>query len=142
MTLRVELRHHLRVMNDGAGDEMGEEADEEEVGERALRLGFALAEIDEVGDLREGEEGDAERKDDTAEVAREPADAVEEVQEREEVLEPEEQKQISGDGGDERGGFRALRCDACDDARGDEVEQDGGAEEEEIFRIPVAVEEE
>ena len=56
-------------MNDGAGDEMGEEADEEEVGEEVLRLGFALAEIDEVGDLREGEEGDAQRKDDAAEVA-------------------------------------------------------------------------
>ena len=60
----AELGHHLLVVEDGAGDEVGEEGDEEEIGEEVLALGLALGEIDEVGDLGEGEEGDAEGQQD------------------------------------------------------------------------------
>ncbi len=60
----AELGHHLLVVEDGAGDEVGEEGDEEEVREEVLALGLALREVDEVGDLGEGEEGDAEREED------------------------------------------------------------------------------
>ena len=58
----AELRHHLLVVEDGAGDEVGEEGDEEEVGEEVLALRLALGEVDQVGDLGEGEEGDAQGK--------------------------------------------------------------------------------
>ena len=51
-------------MEDGAGDEVREECDEDEVGEEVLPLGLALREVDEVGDLGEGEERDSERKKD------------------------------------------------------------------------------
>ena len=40
-----ELRHHLLVVQDGAGDEVWEEGDEEDVAEQALAFGLALGEV-------------------------------------------------------------------------------------------------
>ena len=55
----AELRHHLFVVEDGAGDEVGKEGDEEEIGEKVLALGLTLGEVDEIRDLGKGEERNA-----------------------------------------------------------------------------------
>ena len=56
------------MVEDGAGDEVRKEGDEEEIGEEVLAFSLALGEIDEVGDLGEGEEADAERKENAVRV--------------------------------------------------------------------------
>ena len=60
----AELRHHLAVMDQRPGDQVGEEGDEEQVVGEVILLGLAAVGIDEVGDLEEGEEGDREGEDD------------------------------------------------------------------------------
>ena len=59
-----ELGHHLLVVDDRSGDELGEEGDEQQVVGEVVFAGLAAVGIDEVGDLLEGEERDAERQDD------------------------------------------------------------------------------
>jgi hypothetical protein len=85
------------VVEDGAGDEVGEEGDKEEVGEEVLALGLALGEVDEVGDLGEGEEGDAERKQDRVGIEVGQVQGLDQEQDLEEVLEVEEGEQVEGD---------------------------------------------
>ena len=43
---------------------MRKECDEEAVIKQAVERGNALFQVDEIGDLREGKKGDAERQDD------------------------------------------------------------------------------
>ncbi len=126
-------------MEDGAGDEVGEEGDEEDVGDDVLLLGDALLQVDEVGDLGKGEEGDAERKDDFAEVMRADAGVAEEVEERKQVLEVNEGADVDDDGGDDERAFPLFRRTG-DGYREEVVEQDGGEQEKDILRIPEAVE--
>src|SRR5437764_12162938 len=59
---RSELRHHLAVVQDRTGDEMREEAHEERIVEKAWFLRPSAVHVDQIGDLREGEEADAERQ--------------------------------------------------------------------------------
>ena len=59
-----ELREHLRRADDGPGDEVREEADEEQVVEVApRRLELAAPDVDRVAHRLEREERDAERQD-------------------------------------------------------------------------------
>ena len=55
----AELEHHLLVVEDGASDQVREKSDEQEIREKVLALCLSLGEIDKVGDLGEGEKGDA-----------------------------------------------------------------------------------
>ncbi len=108
----AELGHHLLVMEDGAGDEVGEEGDEEEIGEEVLALGLSLGEIDEVGDLGEGEEGDAERKQDGVGIDVGEMQGLEEEERFEEVLEVEEGEEIESDAEEEEAVAEARVSDA------------------------------
>ena len=47
-------------MNDRARDKVGKKRNEDGIGKQALELGDPFSEIDEVGNLREGEERNAE----------------------------------------------------------------------------------
>ncbi len=135
-----ELRHHLAVVDDGACDEVGEEGDEEDVGEEILAGCNVLREVDEIGDLGEGEEGDAKREDDVGEVVAEEADVVEPAEHGEEVLEPDEQAEVDGDGGNED--FLLCTFLGAGYAEGEEVvDEDGGDEKEDVGGVPVAVKE-
>src|SRR5947207_758825 len=57
-----ELRHHLLVVQNGAGNQVREVGDEQQVREKALHLSLSLSEIDQIRDLRESEKRDAEWK--------------------------------------------------------------------------------
>ena len=59
-----ELGHHLLVMDDGARQEMGKEGDEERIIQEVVFLGPARVGVDEIGDLGERKEADAQRQDD------------------------------------------------------------------------------
>ena len=98
----AELRHHLLVVEDGAGDEVGEEGDEDEIGEEVLSLGLSLREIDEVGDLREGEEGDSERKKDGVRIDVGEVESLDQQEDFEEVFEVEEGEEVEGDSEEEQ----------------------------------------
>ncbi|MPM24677.1 hypothetical protein SDC9_71161 [bioreactor metagenome] len=58
-----KLRNHLLVVQDGAGDQMREEGDEEHIAQKAFFLDQTRAAIQQKADLREGEERDAQRQD-------------------------------------------------------------------------------
>jgi len=59
----AELRHHLAVVHDGSGDELRKEQHEQAVIAQA-ELGDAPGlDIDQEGDLLEGDERDAQRQD-------------------------------------------------------------------------------
>ncbi len=141
VALLLELRHDFCVVQDGAGDEMGEEGDEEEVALEVLLVRGALLQVDEVGDLGEGEKGDAEREDDVDPVAGRVHDGGDAVKRRDEVFEVAEGGQVGDDGGPEQEfGGDGVGDFAADERAGKVVEQDGAAEQEEVRRPPEAVE--
>ena len=61
---RGELRHHFAVVQDRPGDQVREEGDEHQVVQEAAILRHALLAVDQVAELGEGEERDAERQHD------------------------------------------------------------------------------
>ena len=63
MWLGRRTRHDLAIMQDRAGDQMREEGHERGVVDQATIPGGALFDVDQVADLREREERDAERQD-------------------------------------------------------------------------------
>ena len=121
---------------------MGEEGDEDGVGEQSLTARDALAEVDEVGDLGEGKEADAEGEDDIGKGVVDEVVGREEVEQGEEVFEVRQQQEIGDDGGDQPTGAGGFREAVLQAQRKEEVHEDGGGEEDEIGGIPVAVEEE
>ena len=59
----VKLRLHVLVPDDGAGHDLGEEADVQGKRQRvSLRLGFAAVHVKDIGQRREREKRDAERQ--------------------------------------------------------------------------------
>src|ERR1019366_3572321 len=62
-----ELRHHFGMMNDGAGNQVREERDEQQEVAQIIFADNSAADIRQVGDLREREERNAQRQDDLAE---------------------------------------------------------------------------
>lgn len=64
-----------------------------------MLFGDALTQIDQIGDLSEGEEGYAEREKDLLEAAMDESVMIEEVQQRKEILEPHQEEQIAHDSG-------------------------------------------
>ena len=59
-----QLRAHLRVVNDRAGDQVREDRDEQRVGDEIGLVGPASIAVDQVGELGEGEKRDSDGHDD------------------------------------------------------------------------------
>ena len=72
----------------------GEEGYEEQIREEVLHLRLSLRQIHEVGDLREGEEGDSEWQDDGLEIGVDEVQSLEREEKFEAVLEVEENQQV------------------------------------------------
>jgi hypothetical protein len=98
-------------MNDRPSDEVGKEGDEYGVGEQALLFGDTLTQIDQIRDLSEGEEGYAKREKNLLEAAMDEPVMIEEIEQRKEILEPHQEKQIANDSGGEptAANFFAIR---------------------------------
>ena len=62
--LPAELMHHLRPARQGAGDRLREEGDVERVAVERIERRPAALQVDQIHDVVEGEEGDAERQPD------------------------------------------------------------------------------
>ena len=95
-----ELRQHVAVMDDGAGDELREEGDEERVVGEAVFARLALVRVDQIGDLLEGEEGDGQRQDDGVEVEVGSGEGVEAADGEVGVFEVAEQGEVEEDAED------------------------------------------
>src|SRR5690606_37883264 len=61
---RHELRHHLAMMHDGAGDQLGEKCNEEHVAQQVVFERPLPMTVHQVRDLLESEETDGERQHD------------------------------------------------------------------------------
>src|SRR5271170_1192397 len=94
-----ELRHDLAVMQDGPGDQVREKSYKQHVADKPLRLGCSLSQIDQVGNLRKGEERNAERQNDTAHRVMQSSDSIQKMKEGEQVLEIKQRSQIEADPG-------------------------------------------
>ena len=106
----ADLRQEVAGADDGSGDEVREEEDEQhEVGQVALGRHAAAVDVHDIIDRLEGVEGDADGGEDLPAAASEAADAaaVQRFQERAEeeigIFEIAEQAEVGGDAdGDER----------------------------------------
>ena len=104
----LELRDHLGVMHQRAGDQMREEGHEQRVADDvALDLG-AAHHVDQIGDLLEGEEGDAERQHDVDERQRRAGQRSQAVEDEIGVFEIAQHREIERDA-ERAGGAAAQR---------------------------------
>ena len=136
---RGELRHHLAVVQDRSGQQMREKAHEQRVVEQARLFRLAATDVDEVCDLGEGEEADAQRQDDMRESERQ-AGEIGGVAHREVgVLEHAEKQQVGADAARKQR-FRVARA-SVQRAADREVEADARQDQRQVLRAPPAVEE-
>ena len=133
-----ELRHHLAVMQDRAGEQVREERDEKRVVGKERFLRFAPIDVDQISDLSEREKADAQRQREMKE-RRRIADQVRRVDEEEVgVFEYPEQCKIRRDS--ER--QHRARRPRLQQARNAEIEGDAAEDQRQMPRIPPAVEKE
>ena len=136
-----ELRDDLAVQHDGAGDQLGEEGDEERVIHEVIaRHGVPVA-VDDVGELLEGEEGDAQgqRQPVQREVS---AQGVQVFAEEVVVFEPEEHAQVPGQAQQHQGQTPRLLLRAEHELAQRVVEQDAPGDDRDIGGIVPSVEHE
>ena len=126
------------------GDEVGKVRDEQRVGNEPRLRGLALARVDEKGDLGEREERNSERQDDRCQGNVDPGELPQRFDEKVGVLEITERGEIGGDRERQhllRGAGTTELAQATDRATQVEVDDDGREQQQEVLRIPVAVEE-
>ena len=124
---------------------MGEERDEHGIRKQSLTSRDALAKVDQVGDLGEGEKRNAEGQNHIRKGVSERPVRVKEVEKREEVLVINEQQNIRHDGQHQDAGLAVLRtrCTVAgftEAAREEKVHQHAGAQQQQVRGVPVAVE--
>jgi len=138
-----ELRHHFLVMQDRPGDQVREERHEQHVAQQAALADDARAAIEQIADLREREERDAERQDERIHRAVRDAEAGQEVEQRREILVMDQHREIRGDA---RAGDRALQARPAGGAQhalADRVvERDRRGQQRDELRVPPAIEHE
>ena len=93
----LELRDGLAVVDDRPGDQLREEHHEEEIVAQGERLDAAAGDVDQEGDLLEGDERDAERQDHLVEDEVLPAQVVHHRDGEVRVLEVAEEADVEGD---------------------------------------------
>src|SRR5262245_57433746 len=89
----LELRHHFPVMQDRPRDQVREVAHEKRVRDQPVPGAMAVH-VDEIGDLREREEGDTKWKNNVADVQARAEKSVDIGAEEAGVLEPAEQEEV------------------------------------------------
>src|SRR5271154_630841 len=72
-----KLRHHFAVVDDGSGDQMRKEGNEQHIGEQVLPWSHSLREVDKICDLGEREERDPQGQNHSREVPPHPAYVME-----------------------------------------------------------------
>ena len=92
----LELRDHLVVQHDGAGDELGKERDKGQVLQQRIMRRVSQRPIGDEGNLLEGEEADSERQHDVAERPVSPEDRIAGGKKKIRVFEVEQHREISG----------------------------------------------
>src|SRR5439155_308508 len=104
--LGSELRHHLAMMKDRAGDQMGEIGDKKRVFSEALFVGIAAIDVGKISDLGESKKGDAEWQHDRQRGIFRAGDRIENLNGEVRVFEEAEPQQICGYGGGKYPSFR------------------------------------
>ena len=133
-----ELRHHLAVVQDRAREQVREEGHEQRVVDEHRLLRLAAMDVDQVRDLREREEADAERQREVQEVRHVARDARGVREEEVGVLEHAQQCEVRSDAECEHPAARTP----AQRGRDREVECNAAGDERQVPRIPPPVEEE
>ena len=94
---RLELRHHLLVVEDRPGDQVGEVGDEQAVIDRIVLLGLAAVSVDQEGDLGEGVERDPDRQEDAQRLEIDARQAAQREQQEVGIFEEGEQQEVAAD---------------------------------------------
>jgi hypothetical protein len=134
----LELRNHLGVVHQRARDQMREERHEQRVADD-VSLDFGAAHhVDQIGDLLEGEEGDAERQHDVEERQRRAGQRVDAVEQEIGIFKKAEHCEVEHDA-DRADAAAAQRVFHPQAQR--EIQRDRGNQQQQIDRPPGAVEE-
>ncbi len=130
------------MVQDRAGDQVRKVADEERVGDDTVAHRIAV-DVDEIRDLREREERDAERQDDRLHAHVRAEERVHVRHQEARILEIAEEGEVGGDRGTQQAeGALALLAAAPGDGLAREViERDRGHEQRDVAPAPPAVEE-
>ena len=139
-----ELRQHLAMMDDRAGDELREEGHEQRIAQQRALPDAASMDIGEIGDLLEREERDADGKGDAGKFQPGAGGGIDLVHQEIGIFEPAQQAQIEGDAaGQCQAPGNARRAARCRKKGGDrEIDGDRTQQKRDVDGIPPAVEEE
>lgn len=141
----IELRHHLLVMEDRTGEQMGEEGDEERVVEQVALLNQTFIGIDQERNLGDGKETDPERQDDPQQRQLATGDKIHRPDKEVHVLEPAEEEDIGCQAEDQDRASRHPHLPATvifDENPADGVvEEDRAEDQRHIFGVPPTVKE-
>ena len=133
-----ELRDHLAVVNDRPGDQLRKEGHEQGVVDEALVTDLAAIGVDQIGDLLEGEERDRQRQHDVVDAEVDRQQRLDQVgAEEARVFEVADAGQIGADAEAEQ----ELRPGHQQPLADEEIERDRGDDQDQIDRVPPAVEE-
>jgi hypothetical protein len=133
----LELAHHLLVVEDGAGDQMGKERHEQHVvDEPRLRCAAAPA-VHQEGDLGEGEERDADGQHDLSYGDLGTGQARQIVHEEIGIFEEAQQCQIEHQANDEQ----SPRFSGTHEPGKGEIDQDRAGQQRQEPQVPIAIEE-
>ncbi len=136
-----ELRHHFLVMQDRAGDQVRKERHEQHVAQQAALFHDARLAVQQITDLCEREERNAQRQDDVVHGCRRHAQVIQEVQQRHEILVVKQQRQIGAHAQPHDQALQPGACDVVQDQLADQVvEGDGAGQQHDELRIPPAIE--
>src|ERR1700680_615763 len=140
-----KLRHHLAVMQDGTGNEVGEISHKQQVMNEIGLADLALIGIGQKRDLRESKERNTERKDYRTDAGVRAEQRIRDLREEAEIFEIAEQQKVGRD----RNGERRARVSVprfahlvADEITGAIIEQDGANEQPDKAYVPPAVKEE
>ncbi len=127
-------------MQNRPGDQVREERGKQRVTAEVLLHRAALLQVDQIGDLREGEERDAERQHHVTPVMQGVRPAREKVQQWKQVLEVAQRAEVDCDREDEDDLRVDVVCDTATDQRpGHVVEQDRRTQQNQKRRSPVCI---
>src|SRR5262249_36779354 len=131
-----ELRHHLAMVDDRAGNEMREESDEQAVGDEAALGRLALIGIHQERDLLESEEGYCERQHEPEVGYAKIAEPVDGTNGEVGVLERAQHGEIGGYAEHEQRPSKTEGRVGRDETTNREVEADRAEQQRQVERIP------
>ena len=142
----VELRHHLAVMHDRAGDELRKEQDEQTVVLERERLDAPGLYVDQEGDLLKGDEGHAERQDDVRQHEIRAEHVIDRVDQKVGVFEIAEESDIEANSGEEHSPGKTapslIGAKPLQQPRQREVDRNRWRDQNDVERSPPRIEDE